>query len=120
SHLFIEIPLWLQYGRRTNWHPTYGVAIFKNVKKFSKTGTVSIGTVFEFLPTKVQGKGTCHDHQRATGEGRRDREISSVRSAADATRHRVTINFEVGDQCEDASANGKGLGGDEWRTSELD
>ncbi|KAA6390705.1 MAG: hypothetical protein EZS28_013766 [Streblomastix strix] len=29
SHLFIEIPLWLQYGRCTNRHPTYGMAYLK-------------------------------------------------------------------------------------------
>ncbi|KAA6389222.1 MAG: hypothetical protein EZS28_015254 [Streblomastix strix] len=59
----------------------------KNVKEFSKTGTVRAGTVCELRPTKVHYKDTHHDYCRATGTWRRDWEDSSVRAASNTTRH---------------------------------
>ncbi|KAA6387112.1 MAG: hypothetical protein EZS28_017365, partial [Streblomastix strix] len=67
-----------------------GCAFSKNVKEFNKTGTVRAGTVYELRYTKVHCKDTRRDRSRATGDGRRDRQVSSVRAAADATRHRAT------------------------------
>ncbi|KAA6363825.1 MAG: hypothetical protein EZS28_040646 [Streblomastix strix] len=66
SHLFIEIPLWLQY-------------------EFNKTGTVRAETVCEFRRTKVHYKDTRRDRSRATGDGRRDRKVSLSRAPAYAT-----------------------------------
>ncbi|KAA6382777.1 MAG: hypothetical protein EZS28_021697 [Streblomastix strix] len=67
-------------------------------KNSIKTGTIRAMTICEFRHTKVICKDTCHDHERAAGDGRRDREVSLVRATADATRHRATTNSEAGGQ----------------------
>ncbi|KAA6375311.1 MAG: hypothetical protein EZS28_029160 [Streblomastix strix] len=99
-------------GARTGIRPI-GCTFSKNVKKFNKTRTGRAGTVREFRYTKVHYKDTCNDHQQATEDGRRARQVSSVRAATDATGHRATTNSEADGQCEDASAYGKGLRSDD-------
>ncbi|KAA6396225.1 MAG: hypothetical protein EZS28_008248 [Streblomastix strix] len=59
----------------------------KDDKELGKTGTIRAGTVCELRPTKVHRKGTHHDHCRATGAERRDREVSSIQAAADSTEY---------------------------------
>ncbi|KAA6396762.1 MAG: hypothetical protein EZS28_007715 [Streblomastix strix] len=97
-----------------------GCPFSKNVKEFNKTGTVRAQTVCEFRHTKVHSKDTCHDRRRAIGDKRRDREVSLVRAIADTTRHRATTNSEAGGHQEDATANGKGLVGDDRCANERD
>ncbi|KAA6388235.1 MAG: hypothetical protein EZS28_016235, partial [Streblomastix strix] len=90
-----------------------GWPFFKNVKEFNKTGTIRAGTVREFRDSNVHYKDTRHDCSRATRNGRRDQKVSLGRATADATGYRMAINSEVGGQRENASANGKSLGGDD-------
>ncbi|KAA6365337.1 MAG: hypothetical protein EZS28_039136 [Streblomastix strix] len=75
-----------------------GWPFFKNIKEFNKTGTIRAGTVRELRDTKVHYKDTCRDRSRATGDGRRDRQVSLGGTAANVARHRVTTNSEAGDQ----------------------
>ncbi|KAA6394079.1 MAG: hypothetical protein EZS28_010393 [Streblomastix strix] len=70
------------------------LVVIKNVKEFNKTGTVRAVTVCDLRPIKVYYKYTRHDHLRATGDVRRDWEVSSVRTAADVKGYRSTTNSE--------------------------